>query len=86
MSRLFGEPVGTCLHLGVWVGEESRDSARAPFLLVGVLLPGRTTRTSPGTSLGLPGHQQHEPDTGSSQHAADLGSRFSFLQQKLNIQ
>ena len=90
MSRVFREPIGTCLRLGVWVGEETwvkdRARARAPFLLAGVLLPIWATRTSLGTLLGLLGHQQDEPDTGSSQHAADVGSWFSFLQQKLNIQ
>lgn len=57
MSGLFREPISLCLRLGVWVGEETcirvRDSARAPFLLVGVLLPIQAKRTSPGTLLGL---------------------------------
>ena len=62
------------MHLGVWVGEETwvraGDSARASFMLVGVLLPVQATRTSPGASLGLLGLQQGEPDAKSSRHAA----------------
>lgn len=87
-SRLLREPISLCLHLGVWMGEETcirlRNSARAPFLLVGVPLRIQPNSTSSGASLGL--LRQVVPDMGSSQPAADLGSRFSFLQQKLNIQ
>lgn len=49
MSRFFREHISVCLHLGMWVEEEiwvrPRDTARAPFQLVGMLLPIWATRT-----------------------------------------
>lgn len=59
MSEFYREPISVCLHLGMWVEEETwvgpTDTARAPFQLVGMLLPIWAARTLLRHLAGLAG-------------------------------
>lgn len=60
-----------CLHLGMWVEEETWARSRAPFQLVWMLLPIWNLPEAPYWASWV--ISKTEPDTGLSQHAADLG-------------